>query len=728
MAAKREKLTEEQIHGYAQRAIETSLLFDDDGLREENTRAIDYFYGRLPDVRAEQGRSQAVSKDTSDVIGWLMPQVMRVFTSSDKLFLYEGRTPADVEAAAQATDYINYLFMEECEGYRVLYDAVHDGFLQRNGIIKHWWDGSPEYDVAEYHGINDMAVAQLTEGLEKEDILGYSEAEPVQMQQQDPQTGQVFEVDEPRYDIKIKTRVSDGRLCIEAVPPEEFLIERGARSLSDARFVAHRRRRTRSELLAMEFDREKVDLIPAYDGFVDREEELARNEQAYYGFEREILDSASEYVELFEVYIQLDANGDGISEWLQVFLGGDMGASVVLSVSEWDADLPFTPIIPDPMPHRWLGASIYDHVSDIQRQKTVIKRGALDNIYMHTNPTPVVNSQAVPDVETEEAIVTIDGSLIEVNGRPAEQLMFYQVPFIGDSALGMLEYLDREREVRTGMSQVQAGLNQDVLQNQSATAVMESSSAAHAKLELYTRNIAETGLKSLGRAIYRLVVQNQNQQQIVRLRNKYIQIDPNAWAAEMDVAVNVGLGTGSRDRDAQALVDMGAWGQNVFTLLGPNNPIFGPVQMREIGAKMAETRGLKNYEVLVGGGDGQIEAWMQQMAQQAQQDPAAQQAQAEMQAKAQKDQAELQMKQAKAQKDMELKVAEARQEIELERQRMIADQNMERDRMRAEMALEAEQMRLEVALKRDISREELQIRRETGIGSATNVTIGGQPG
>lgn len=733
--AKRERMTEEEIRSKVARAVEAAYAYDNDEVASDNVSAIEYFNGEMRDVPAPRGESQAVSRDVSDTISWLMPQVMRTFTSSDKLVQFEPRRPNDVATAQQATDYINFLAIEECDFYNVLYAAVHDGFQLRNGYIKHWWDASPEEDVATYSGISQDMVTQIVSGDDTE-VLEASEAEPEVVTSQGPD-GQPVQYEEPRYDLKVKTVVSKGRLCVEAVPPEEFLIERGALSLRDARVVGHRRRRMRSDLIEEGYDEAKVNQIPGYDGLWDRNEELARNERLTSDIDRgEALDKASEWIEVVEAYCRLDTNGDGVTEWVRCILGGVGGGSVLLDWEEWDAELPFTEIRPDPIPHRFLGRSIYDLVKDVQQQKTVVLRQMLQNTYLHNHPTPVVNRRAVKDQASIDALMTPGTGYVEVDDVPSNAITWLQVPFVGQECLGLLEYLDQVREMRTGMSRVAMGLSQDVLQNQTATAISESSSAQHAKLELYCRNIAES-LKRVFRAIYRIVVENQDRPRIIRLRDTFVEVDPRPWGAEMDVTVNVGLGTGSRDKDAAAIAELGMWGQNVISLFGPDNPVFGITQAREIGVMMAETRGLKAYERIVGGGDGAIEQWQQQQAEAAQQpDPKVeaemQKAQAQMQIEQQKAQMDAQSKQQELQQRGQIETAKMQQDAQVQREKMQSEIALQREKMVGEMQLRERQMGMELALKERTTMEELRMKRELGMmypaGGPNGIRVGGEPG
>ena len=61
-------------------------------------------------------------------------------------------------------------------------------------------------------------------------------------------------------DVVIKRTNTDGKVIIENVPPDEFLISREAKNIQNARFICHRVRKTLSDLRLMYPDQ---DLDPA---------------------------------------------------------------------------------------------------------------------------------------------------------------------------------------------------------------------------------------------------------------------------------------------------------------------------------------------------------------------------------------------------------------------------------------------------------------------------------
>ncbi len=144
-------------------------------LSEERSKATDYFMGDMSrDLPAQDGRSSAVSTDVSDTIEGLMPTLMDIFTSGDEVVKFDPVGPEDVEAAAQETDYVNHVFMQQNEGFLVLYGFIKDALLHKNGFVKIYWD---EYETEEkqtYYSLSETQFAIIAADPEVE-IIEHSE-------------------------------------------------------------------------------------------------------------------------------------------------------------------------------------------------------------------------------------------------------------------------------------------------------------------------------------------------------------------------------------------------------------------------------------------------------------------------------------------------------------------------------------------------------------------------
>lgn len=527
--------------------ISSALTYDDTELSQKRAKALEYYRGTMSDTPAMTGRSSVVSMDVADTIGWMLPGIIRVFTASDRMAIYEPEKPQDEKFAKQATDYVNYVFMKDNPGYRILWDATHDSLLLGNGVVKHWWDDKEECEYTEHSGLTEeqIAILQSEDGAE---IVAQKEGEPQVVLMPAP-TGQMMEVPVPTYDVKVKRVERSGRLKVECIEPEDFLLDREATCIEHARFCAHRQDVTRSDLIEMGFDRELIENLPV-DRFSNLQQEKVSRDEASSLFFNNVGDESMLMVELFECYVKADVDGDGIAETVRAYYAGAGASGELLDWEVWDDDLPFSDIPCEPVPHRWDARSVADDTQDIQRVKTVLQRGLLDNTYWNNNPMTAAEEGSVvnPDVLRSPRFgATVYYKKGSVPPAPLA------IPYVGDKLLLALQHFDQVREMRTGVSRSTMALDPEALQNQTATAANNQKDAAYSQVELIARNQAELGWRRVFRQILKLIVKHQDRPRMIRLRDTWVEMDPRAWNANMDATINIGLGTGSRDRDMAML-------------------------------------------------------------------------------------------------------------------------------------------------------------------------------
>lgn len=543
-----DRLDENELKALLAAEIRSAIVYDDSELSQKRSRAMRYYDGDMPDTPANEGRSSVVSRDVADTIGWMLPGIMRVFTASDHMATYEPVGVEDEQFAREATDLCNHVFWKDNAGYRTLWNATHDSLLQGNGIVKHWWDDTEECCYSQHSGLTEEQIAILV-AERNADIVAQARsgnADPVA--QANPQTGQVEIVQTPTFDVKLKRVTSIGRVRVECIEPENFLIDRQARTIEEARFCAHRNEVSRSDLIEMGFERAVVDELPSDNIHNYTEEALAREPD---GIDvNDVGDRSTQLIELHECYIKADADGDGISETVRAYYAGHAGAGELLDWEIWDDDLPFSDIPCAPVPHRWDARSIADETMDVQRIKTVLLRQALDNLYASNLPQQEMEEGSV--VNPDALINPKFGQLI-IRRKGSQPLVPRSVPFVADKAFAAVEYFDQVVERRTGVSRSTMALDPDALQNQTATAVQSQRDASYSQIELVARNMAELGWRRVFREILKLNIKHQDRERIIRLKGRPVRIDPRHWNAGMDVTINVGLGSGSRDRDMAML-------------------------------------------------------------------------------------------------------------------------------------------------------------------------------
>lgn len=724
------EFSEQSLKALIASEISDARLMRDKDFTECLSRNEKYYNGIMDDTPSADGWSKFQTRDVSDVIGWTLPGIIRVFTASDRMVDYQPRRPGDEEVTDQSSDYANFIFWNDNDGYRILWDATHDSLLLADGIVKTWWDDS---EICEYSTHTGLTAEALTLLLDDEDVELISQSEDVI--ELEGSMGEVEAI--PVYNVKIKRVESRGRIKIKAIEPENFLKDRASVTIEDARFLAHRDpHTTRSDLIKMGFDKEIVESLPgntasfpAYGDDFQREE--------FNGFSQG--DRSTDLIELYECYIKADVNNDGIAETVLAYYAGSGGAGELLDWEVWDDEPCFTQIPCEPVPHRFQSRSLAGEVVDIQQIKTVLTRQMLDNSYQVNNPRTQIEAGSVINMD-ELVNPTVGGVVIRKLGT--QPIDFAVTPSIMENVLSGLQHMDTVTEMRTGVSRASMALDPNTLQNQTATASNNQLDSRYSQVELIARNQAELGWKKVFEKVLKLIVKHQDRPRMIRLRDEWVEMDPRQWNAGMDAVINIGLGTGSRDRD-MAMLNNILQTQIAFTdrfqASGMSTQAIDMIpRVVKTATKIAEAAGIRNADSFYP--DIKPED-MEQIKQQA--DAAAQQPPPEVQIAQQKMQAEMQVQHAKiageqqkSQAELELKQHEGTANLQLEQQKMQMEFALKREQLAAEIQLKREQLIAELALKREQMQAQNELQREAGlmkgmndgVKASSDVHVGGDPG
>lgn len=347
------------------------------------------------------------------------------------------------------------------------------------------------------------------------------------------------------HDVTLVTTKKLAQAKVMGVPPEEFGIERGARTIKDCNYCFHETPRSVANLIAQGYDEEQVKTIASSVEAPDTET-LSRDTVDEEAPQSDSLNEMARLVRVTEHYIRMDYEGNGKPCIYKVTTAGEGGAILKKDGKEdiERADVyPFAAATPVPQPHRFFGRSIADIVMDIQRIKTALVRGMLDNLYLHNNPRVEVAEQNAGPNTLDDLLVSRPGGIVRT--KTAGGLQWQVVPDITGSVYPALQYLDATREMRTGMTNQSQGIDADALQNQSATAVAQVFSATQMRTKLIARVLAE-GVRDIFSLLHGTVRKHGQQQETVRLRNSWVAVDPRNWKTRNDMTINVGLGTGGK--------------------------------------------------------------------------------------------------------------------------------------------------------------------------------------
>jgi len=506
---------------------------------------------------------QVVSTDVSDTVESLMPSLMRIFTAGDRVFECEPVGSEDEQVAAQATDYLNYIFYKENNGFTALYAAFKDALIQKNGILKVYWDDSEKTTREEYKKLteDEFNILVADDEIKVSQHTEYTE----DLKDEDGIT-----LDELVYhDCVVHKTISYGKVRIDPVPPEEFLIERRAKSIEDANFIAHKTTMTRTELIEMGYDADVVATLPVGDTNFYSEDKHVRFEDTDFSAPQDRGDKTTDNILIHECYARIDVDGDGKSELVKVCLAGDANYKV-LGIDEIDT-MPFISLTPIMMPHRFYGRSVSELVEDIQLVKSTVMRQMLDNMYLTNN-----NRIAVQDgqVAMDDLLTNRPGGIVRTKQPPSNVIMPLQAQPITDQASTMLGYLDSIKEQRTGVSRQSQGLSPDSLNSKTATGMNQVLTQSQMRMELIARIFAETGMKDLGKKLFELVCKYQQKEKMIKIRGKFIAMKPYEWRDRVNISVSVGLGTGSKE---QQLILLNSILQRQMQALELQKNVHGPV-------------------------------------------------------------------------------------------------------------------------------------------------------
>ena len=563
-------MTDEELRSLLDDEIRGAIGYDSSELSNQRKTALEYYYGE-PFGNEVEGRSSYVSRDVADTIEWIMPSLMRIFTGGDTIVRFEPQGPEDEKKAGQATDYINYIFQRQNDGFLTLYTWFKDALLSKNGFVKVYWEKYTEQKTENYEGLSDDEFAFL---LNQEDVEPLEHTEDVSV---DPMTGVATKV----HSVKLRKKTEVGKCCVMPIPPEEVLVNKNPTApFAKNRFRCHRRRVSIGELKEMGF--KDVDDISSDEGdFNDERTARFSNDQTDTVTEEK--DRLSREVWLSECYRKIDFDGDGIAEERTVIMAGN---KILDNVEGYSSSLiSITPII---LPHKLFGMSIADLVMDLQLLKSTIFRQILDNMYLANNGRYMALDGMV---NIDDLLTSRPGGIIRVKTFDAVKPL--QPPLLGAPAFNLLEYIDVVKENRTGVTRYNQGIDADSL-NKTATGINQIMSAAQARVELIARVFAETGVKDLFYSILEAVQKHQDKAKVIRLRNEWVEMDPREWDNKFDLSVMVGLGTGSKDMQIAALMETL---KLQFTALQGGLPIVTPTNIYNTANKLLEAQNIKGGDL-----------------------------------------------------------------------------------------------------------------------------------
>jgi hypothetical protein len=660
---------------------------EDQTLEDERITAIKRYNGE-PYGDEVDGRSQVVARDTAETTDYMAISILRTIVSGERVVEFVHR---NTEAADQATETIMHLLMDEQDGYSILHDWLKAGLLEKNAVAMTYGEPRPP----KRHKLERVSVLALMAAEQQ----GLKLAESEETEDIDPETGT------PLLNVTLLEERGP-KFCDSAIPNEEFYCSPDARTITEAPLKGRKRLRPVHELVAEGFDADELSTVgDGRDNLLaqTRDEDRYADQGARRGGARQVW--------WHEDYVTFDANGDGIAELLYVRRTGDFK---VFSIEEMDDpdDHPFEDWCPFPMQHRRIGQSLADKVMDLERINTVLLRQSLDGIYLSNMPSTYLHEDAIGGTTLEDILTVRPGRVIRWKGQiqPQER----QGNFDAGVGFNALEYLERKRESRTGITRLNMGLDDKTL-NDTAQGQQQLIQKGEQMEEYVARNFAN-GLAKLITKKAKLL-RRYGQPITVPIDGQYVEVDPSSWPEDMLARVKVGLGASRKETRLAFIRELMGY-QSMALEAGL--PIVDPKKMFNLGkvfikeSQLGEATEFFNDPEAVEtdqagnpvlGEQGQPK--LKHPPQAPPPDPAMAKAQAQiqadqmkMQADGQAKQAEMQMKHQQAQSNLQLKLMEIQGKMALAKEDMQQRAMLEQQKAFVETQLAQQQAQMEAELER----------------------------
>lgn len=690
------RMTDDELMRVVTSEVDVAVGREGDDVSEARASALERYEGE-PYGDEREGRSKVMDRSVFETVEWLMPSLMRSFTGSDDIVVFEPEGPEDEEAAKQATDYVHFVVRRDNPGFVNFMDWFKDALITKNGVVKFWWE---DYERTKEYTLENLSDDEFVAIVSDEsvEVIEHSErpSEGTETIETLPMPGMARPM---VHDIKYRTTTKGGRACWRPIPPEDLMVSRRSSTLEEARSVTDRRRYTRAELEEEGYGKELLDRL-SFSDYSDDDSLLAEARWRYENTYGIVGNSGMdpEEVWVYETYIKIDYENKGrVNRW-KVRWAGDIGTATLLpdpetgeSAIQFD-HLPYADICPIRLPHRWAGISLADTVMEIQRIKTVLLRQMLDSLYLANNPRFELVDQMV---NLDDFLNSTIGGAVRV--KQPGSINALNTEFVGGQSFPMLQYVDQAREYRSGVGLQSAGMSPEALQNETAEGVRDARSAIEARVELIARIFAETGVRDLFRGILKLLKKHQPKERLIKLRNEWVPMDPRGWNDEMDVTVKVGLGNAAKEKLIGRYVGLAAQQKEVLMTLGPTNPLVGLQEFYNTQAELVRAAEL-----------GDVERFWKDPARQPPQPPQ----EPPPDPKMIEAQAKIQLEQMKAQADAELERQKAEIDVQLQQQKAAADLQSKREQAQMDMQVEREKAAMANELAREKAALELRLKEE----------------
>lgn len=533
----------------------------DSRLSKERMRVLEYYNGTLP-RKAHMGSASYVDPSVFDAVEMMKAQILEVFAGGDDIAQFDADQDMSVADCRAATQYCRYVLFQQNQGFQLFNNVITDALLARCGVVKIYWDECSEHVDEEFDGLqHDDAMALATQ-----DDVEEFEAE------QDEETG--------LYKGTLLRKKDRSKVCIEAMAPEEFLIEPRCVSLENAGYSGHRTLKTKADLLDMGYRKDLVERVHYDDarGLDLSPEVLARNApvETVQALQNPI-QPEMEKVMLYESYVRMQIDPKKGARLYKVVHAAD----VLFEYQEVNKT-PFIVFNPIPAPHRFYGENYAARVIPFQNAKTVLVRSVLDHASISTNPRWQVVKGGL--LNPREMIDNRLGGLVNVSREGTVSAL--EVPALNPFVFEIVKKLSDDQEQSTGISSLSQGLNKDAISKQNSQGLVDQLvTLSGQRQKIIARHFAYDFFVPLMLEIMRLVCAHEKKEKILEVAGQPIRITPEQWSQRTTCTVSMHLGYGEKEQ-AMAIYEKLYQGMSMDPILSQGFAYQGRMAMFHDAAKI----------------------------------------------------------------------------------------------------------------------------------------------
>ncbi len=484
----------------------------------------EYYRKRFSNTASQ---SDFVSFDFWSMVQWAIPMVMNSFFGGDDAVVIVGRNQEDVPRAEILKSLVDFQLMTQNKGFLILWDWFSDAFQYNLGAVKIWWERVEDWqnEQLEYVDVSRLMMIEADEWSELEYVSGPD----------------MFGMYQAGYRVG---RLKSNKPIIEPVRVTDLRWSPEAKNLTEANFVAHRqavsadhlRRKARNGI----YDAQAVEkaitnsgsggiLYNAFETELNDELDQNQNDE----------DSARNLYELYECYVKLDINGDGLLEDAIISVVGD---ELIRVTENPYGRVPIFTLSPVRDPFKVLAeTSLSEIVGEVQTIKTALMRQLLVNTVNTNNIRWFIDEHGVnvKDIQENRQYIRVH------NGNISGAVYPFPQQGLAPWTMSLFEYLEGALEQWTGRTRYNQGTDARSL-NKTATGISLLQQASEQRIDCIVRVFAETGVGEVLRFLVELNQRYIDQPQVIRLKNSMLQISPDDLKGEFDIDVNTEAGIGKR--------------------------------------------------------------------------------------------------------------------------------------------------------------------------------------